>query len=221
MFLKDGTFRDKIIPKPKLLGSRGDVIHQAPAEEESGPTYLYGPETFEDYSIGQTMLGTGNNQYTVRLATAGVSFDVVAGKWGRLADLTNWAGVTCNNSNLASATDYTIEFDIEDGLPRWIVTFRHTASGGYVLQHLPGSQLKLGTCSGWSLITGLTWIKDWSSIAPATATHCKIVLSGTSINVQITPGFNETHINASKTNGTIGFGGYSGDVEIDNIKVYL
>lgn len=206
--------------KPRQVHNfRGRQIWLKPQQEAA--SFLY-QEGFESYGLGVSMLGVGDQQYTVRQQTAVASFDVVVGKYGELKDSGGtWAGITCNAANLASVDNYTLDFDVK-AIPggRWVCTFRHSATGGYYLQHIPGSELRLRRFNAWDPLSGLVTIQNWDASSPVSVSHVRVILSGTNIRVKIDGGFDETKSDPTHSAGTIGFVSFgAGGWHVDNITV--
>ena len=171
-------------------------------------------ENFEEYTVGTSLIGAGDQQWTVRETTVS-SWQVVAGKYGELHGSSVDVEVSCNASALASLGDQTIDFDVAS-CPSYVVVFGfHVNSGGgywiEVSQVLGRFRLYSGTA--WSRNFGVgTLLANWDVYAPAAdVEHIKITVVGNVITVKLASDAPHTYTDASNLHptGTISMHGYA------------
>lgn len=179
-------------------------------------------EDFESYTPVYSLLGTGDGTWTMRFATATGTFNAVTGVYGEIKDSSGvWASITSNDSSLTSLTNYELSVDVVS-YPggRAGIGGRITSSGGYWLQCIPGSELRLYKSTSWDALTGSTQLAQWDASSPATLTSLGLVFNGTTITVKANGATIGSHTDSSYSNGTIGLYAYgSGGWNCDNILV--
>ena len=149
------------------------------------------------------------------------SFTAVAGV-GTIVNVTGWGSWRYDDPFALSAFDYVLEFDIQYGTTNMFACgFRWTDAGGYKLYHRPGIGLWLSANVGSDLLGTDTMLATVPSVLAAD--HCRIVLTGSRIQVYLTIGGSESLLmdilDSTFLVGSVGVLGDVGQWMITNLSV--
>lgn len=170
-----------------------------------------------DYPIGTDMLTKGYSwtQYLTEVGT----FLTNASEQGEIkTTVANWAGgFTYDVGEIW--TDYDFYIDLVSYGSRFIFGVRFTNVGGYWIQWLPSSQLRIFR-GPKNFPNGITLIGTYDSVAPATVSCWKVSVVGNSIKVYADNVFLFEHFDAVFSVGTFGLSNYQSPPSVvDNILV--
>jgi len=182
-------------------------------------------ETFNQYSTGHNLIGSGDMDWTIRYDQSGnIVYDVDSNYRGYLRRTSglDWGAISCNHPNIGpSFTDGRIIFHPKTwpGL-RWIIIFKYSSSGGYLIQWLPSTELQLRRFNSWDILDGLTILQNWNGLSPAITYEVEIDLSGVNKTLYVNNKLIGTDTDATHSSGLIGMGNYKSGWSMDDAYVF-
>lgn len=182
-------------------------------------------ETFNQYSVGHNLIGSGNMDWTIRYDQSGtVTFDVDSNYYSYLRRLSgfSWGAISCNHPNMGLSFQNGKIVIHPKSWPsgRVGILFRYNSLGGYWLQWLPSFQLRLMRFNSWNITTGAFVIQNWDGQAPAIIYEVEIELNGSLKSIYVNNILVGTDTDATHSTGLIGMANYSSGQYVDDIYVY-
>jgi len=172
---------------------------------KSAPVSILFSKDYSVYSENDSMTDFGwtHNQWQTDTAT----FVVDASGNANLAASSSWAG-TFTLDEGSAWTDYAVEHEISSITSRVIAGVRASASGTYIVQYIPGSELRLKR-SSLDYPTNEVIIANWDSEVPVTqASKIKIQVLGMAITLWLDDVLIGTVNDNTFSTGTISMGAY-------------